>query len=150
MRYAEKGEAKIVTDLKMRSKASNGYSQEFMDACREELSVSEHDIESLEIWVAVKGDEIAGMLDIRLDNSRCVLEALFIDPAIKGGGIGRKLFEKCEERCREEGVRFIEVDSDPEAQAFYEKMGMIKTGEIPSGSIAGRFLPRLEKQLNGD
>ena len=88
------------------------------------------------------------MLDVRIENDRGILEALFVDPEIKGAGIGRKLFEKCEQRCREQGAKVIDVDSDPEAQTFYEKMGMVKTGEIPSGSIAGRFLPRLEKQLS--
>lgn len=147
IRYAQKGEAQTITELKMISKQSNGYSQEFMDACRAELTVSETDIDEFEIWVAARNNQIVGMLDIRFENDRGILEALFIDPNIKGAGIGRLLFEKCAQRCREEGVRVIEVDSDPEAQAFYEKMGMIKTGEIPSGSIAGRFLPRLEKTL---
>ena len=147
IRYAGKGEAGTITDLKMRSKASNGYTQKFMDACREELTVSEKDIHDFEIWVALQAGAIVGMLDIRFNNERGVLEALFVDPEIKGGGIGRRLFEKCEQRCREEGVTVIDVDSDPEAQAFYERMGMVKTGDIPSGSIAGRFLPRLEKSL---
>ncbi|NNC38099.1 MAG: GNAT family N-acetyltransferase [Acidimicrobiales bacterium] len=147
IRYVQKGEAKAITNLKMRSKASNGYSPEFMDACRDELSVSEGDFETLEIWVAERDHAIVGMLDIRFEDARCILEALFIDPEIKSAGIGRLMFEKCEQRCREAGASLIEVDSDPEAQAFYEKMGMIKTGEIPSGSIAGRFLPRLEKHL---
>jgi len=148
IRYARKGEAQAITDLKMTSKASNGYSQEFMDACRAELTVTEQDIDVYEIWIAERLEKIVGMLDVRFENNRGVLEALFIDPNIKGAGIGRKLFEKCEQRCREERVSVIDVDSDPEAQAFYEKMGMVKTCEIPSGSIAGRFLPRLEKDLS--
>lgn len=147
IRIARQSEAKTISDLKMRSKASNGYSEKFMEACRDELAVSEGDLQQFEIWVAEQGHSIVGMLDIRFDEQKCTLEALFIDPEIKGAGIGRLLFDKCEQRCREEHAVVIEVDSDPEAQAFYEKMGMVKTGEIPSGSIAGRFLPRLEKGL---
>jgi N-acetylglutamate synthase-like GNAT family acetyltransferase len=147
IRRAFAGEARIITDLKMRSKASNGYTHEFMEACREELSVSEQDFKTLEIWVAERDHVIVGMLDIRFEDDRCVLEALFVVPEVKGGGIGRALFKKCEARCREEGASIMDVDSDPEAQPFYEKMGMVKTGVVPSGSIAGRFLPRLEKPL---
>lgn len=148
IRRAREGEAKAITDLKIISKASNGYSQEFMIACRDELSVSENDLISLEIWIVEQRAAIVGMLDIRFMDDRCTLEALFVDPEIKGGGIGRALFETCEARCREQGALVIDVDSDPEAQTFYEKMGMRKIGEVPSGSIAERFLPRMEKRLS--
>ncbi len=143
IRYAQKGEAVAITDLKMISKASNGYTQAFMDACRDELTVTESDIENFEIWVAIDKSKIVGMLDIQFGQQPGILEALFVDPDAKGLGIGRLLFEKCLSRAKALGVDEFVLDSDPEAQAFYEKMGMQKTGEVPSGSIAGRFLPRM-------
>ena len=41
----------------------------------------------------------------------------------------------------------LEVDSDPHAEGFYCAMGMRRTGQALSGSIAGRMLPHLVKDL---
>ena len=41
----------------------------------------------------------------------------------------------------------LEVDSDPHAEGFYRAMGMRRTGQASSGSIAGRMLPHLTKEL---
>jgi hypothetical protein len=35
------------------------------------------------------------------------------------------------------------IDADPGAVPFYERMGAVPAGLVPSGSIPGRFLPRL-------
>ena len=40
LRRAVAGDANALSDLSFRSKASNGYDADFMDACREELAVT--------------------------------------------------------------------------------------------------------------
>ena len=45
------------------------------------------------------------------------------------------------------GVTRLEVDSDPNADGFYRAMRMGRTGRASSGSIAGRMLPDLVKDL---
>jgi hypothetical protein len=42
------------------------------------------------------------------------------------------------------------VDADPYAAAFYRRCGAIDVGLVPSGSIPGRFLPRLRFLLEPD
>ncbi len=41
------------------------------------------------------------------------------------------------------GLSAIDIDADPGAVGFYERMGGRRVGEAPSGSIPGRMLPAL-------
>ena len=43
--------------------------------------------------------------------------------------------------------RAMTVQSDPHAEGFYRAMGMERVGEVPSGSIPGRVLPKLRITL---
>ena len=52
LRRARPGEAAELTALILASKRSNGYDDAFMAACADELSVSEDDILTNQIWVA--------------------------------------------------------------------------------------------------
>ena len=51
IRMAKAGEAALLSDLAFRSKAYWGYSDAFMEACREELSVSPDDLARRPTWV---------------------------------------------------------------------------------------------------
>lgn len=59
IRRARPDEADALTDLSMRSKRSNGYDDAFMEACREELTVTPKRLAEGEYWVAV-ADDICG------------------------------------------------------------------------------------------
>ena len=41
------------------------------------------------------------------------------------------------------GAAALEIDADPHAAGFYERMGAVRIGETPSSLIPGRSLPRL-------
>ena len=72
---------------------------------------------------------------------------IFVAPATLRGGLGRRLWAHLEDAARAPGVRRLEVDSDPHAEGFYTAMGMRRIGEAPSGSIPGRMLPHLVKEI---
>jgi GNAT superfamily N-acetyltransferase len=72
---------------------------------------------------------------------------MFVAPGTLRAGLGRRLWAHLEDTARAAGARRLEVDSDPHAEGFYRAMGMHPAGEAPSGSIAGRLLPRLAKEL---
>nr|WP_211354784.1 hypothetical protein [Stackebrandtia albiflava] len=38
-------------------------------------------------------------------------------------------------------------DADPGAEPFYRRMGAVRIGEAPSGSVPGRVLPRMTVRL---
>ncbi|MES0882485.1 GNAT family N-acetyltransferase [Roseibium sp. SCP14] len=149
-RLADKDE---LTDLCMRSKQSNGYEEAFMEACVEELRVRDSWIENDDFWVAEATDgQLIGCirLSMALASAEGELEVCFVDPDWQGQSIGRKLFDELFAKAKSSGLRKIGVDSDPEAEPFYARMGFQTIGRSPSGSIPGRTLPRMELVLNNE
>ncbi|MEX2632086.1 MAG: GNAT family N-acetyltransferase [Tistlia sp.] len=74
---------------------------------------------------------------------------LFVEPGLLRAGVGRALFAAMEEEAGRRGAARIAAGADPGAEGFYRRVGMVRVGEEPSGSIPGRLLPRLEKPLRG-
>ncbi len=147
LRRAEGADADALSDLSFRSKASNGYDAGFMDACRDELRVTPETIAGGEVWLWQADGKPVGFFDIRVENDTLEVYALYVDPDVKRVGIGRTLWLALEERAVVMAARAIELDADPFAVEFYKAMGCEIVGEAPSGSIAGRMLPRMRKWL---
>ena len=147
LRRAVSTDADTLSDLSFRSKASNGYDADFMDACRDELAVTAQTIAEGEIWVAEKNGKTVGFFDIRLEMQALEVYSLYVAPDAKRSGVGRTLWAALEERAVAMSARAIELDADPTAVSFYEAMGCRVIGEAPSGSIPGRMLPRMRKWL---
>ncbi len=147
IRRARPDEAAVLTDLTLRSKRSNGYDDAFMEACREELTVTAARLEEGEYWVAV-ADIIRGCACIldRGDGSGEV-HAFFIDPDFQRQGVGRALWQKLVERAAARDIGILRLDADPAAVPFYRALGFVEIGKAPSGSIEGRTLPRMEIRL---
>jgi hypothetical protein len=45
------------------------------------------------------------------------------------------------------GAHRMAIEADPDAAPFYRRMGAKDSGFAPSGSIPGRMLPKLIKEL---
>ncbi|WEX09251.1 GNAT family N-acetyltransferase [Chelativorans sp. AA-79] len=138
-------EGPALTALCLRSKASHGYDQTFMEACRKELTV---DPSRPDIAVAEIDGLRVGMAEISVAGDEAELEKIFVEPACYEKGAGRMLFDWARTEAAKRGARVLTFDADPGAVAFYEKMGALIIGRSPSGSIPGRMLPRLRLRLN--
>ena len=144
VRAATQSEAAEMSSLAMRSKAHWAYSDEFLEACREELRYSEAQIDSTiyEFWVCENEGKIAGFYALALLNpEEAELEALFVEPDMIGVGIGRALIEHAKKKSAELGTKQLIIQSGPNATKFYEAAGGVRTGQRESGSIPGRLLP---------
>lgn len=137
----------VLSELSYRSKASNGYDANFMDACRDELAVTPEKIAEGELWISEADSKSVGFFDIRLEKDTLEVYALYVDADLKRTGIGRKLWAAMEERAIAMAAEAIELDADPSAVDFYKAMGCGVIGQSPSGSIPGRMLPRMRKWL---
>lgn len=136
-----------MTVLAFRSKASNGYDAAFMEACRAEITCCIDDDPRLRTWLAESAEgRVLGFFQLRLDGTMAEIRAIFVEPRAKRSGIGRQLWAKLETEAASLGATAIGADADPVAVPFYLAMGMAVVGQVPSGSIPGRFLPRLLKQ----
>jgi N-acetylglutamate synthase-like GNAT family acetyltransferase len=147
IRRAEAAEATALTDLALISKAAWGYDAAFMAACRAELTVRQESISRDPTYLVEAEGRILGFYQLGLDDAVAEIRMMFVAPGALRSGLGRRLWAHLEETARTAGVRRLEVDSDPHAEAFYRAMGMRRVGEAPSGSIPGRMLPHLAKEL---
>ena len=137
-------EAAEISSLAMRSKAHWGYSDEFMSACRAELTYSDAQIDSddYEFYVCEAEGRITGFYALELLGSiDAELEALFVEPASIGQGFGRILIEHAKARAAALGIKQLIIQGDPNAESFYEAAGGVSVGQRESASIPGRFLP---------
>ena len=133
--------------LNIRSKAYWGYDAEFMDACRDELTVTARDVANSAAVVVEIENQISGMAQVGPLGEDADLLKLFIDPPHMGTGLGRHLFNWCVSAAREDSKSRLLIEADPQAAPFYEHMGARIIGTTPSGSIPGRSLPLLEYSL---
>ncbi len=122
LRPARPEEAGEVSALALRSKGHWGYSSEFLDACGAELTYAEADLRtgSCGPCSSTQG---------------------------AGTGLGGLLLRDALTWASERGFTSLVLDADPGAEGFYAHSGARRVGEVASGSIPGRLLPRMEFTL---
>jgi GNAT superfamily N-acetyltransferase len=76
-----------------------------------------------------------------MDGGIIDLDKLFVDPPAIGHGVGARLFRRAAQAARHDGARTLTILSDPNAAAFYERMGARFLRLAPSDAIPGRQLP---------
>lgn len=86
------------------------------------------------VLVAQDDGEIVGVLrgGRKDERQRVVLQSLFVKGTHHRRGIGRKLVERFEQVCQQQGETVIRVASTPYAVPFYQAMGYKKTTGIRS------------------
>ncbi len=147
VRPAAASECQPLSALAFRSKAHWGYSRTFMAACLDELTVTPARLRGGICRVAV--DQVDSPLGFYLlapasASGIADLDLMFVDPPAIGRGVGGLLLRDAVAAARRAGYRAIDIVADPNAAAFYERMGARRHGECESESIPGRTLPRYE------
>ena len=140
-------ELPALSELCMRSKAVWGYDADFMAACLKELTFVPGDLVSSRIAVAARGESVLGVAQVRMVGRDADLQKLFVEPSALRGGVGKALFDWAIEAAREMGASRMIIEADPDAAPFYRSLGARDVGFAPSGSIAGRMLPKLTLDL---
>ena len=147
MRHAVPEEATKLSDLAIRSKAYWGYSDEFIEACRPELTIAPEQFQDtgFACFVAVDGDSILGFYSLdAVSGTKYELDALFVEPNQIGRGIGRMLVNHAIGVLSRKGAETLVIQGDPHATDFYLAIGAHETGKRESESIPGRYLPLFE------
>lgn len=146
-RHARSEESEMLTELALRSKAHWGYSDEFIEACRDELTIHADQIARGRVTVAVLNQVVIGTFTLGGDPPEGEVENFFVEPSSIGFGVGGVLFAAMRAAAVASGFTRLRIESDPNALGFYEHQGAVQVGEAPSGSIPGRVLPLLELDL---
>ncbi|MEJ8474739.1 GNAT family N-acetyltransferase [Roseibium algae] len=151
VRRAVAGEAEAMTDLCLRSKQSNGYDDDFMALCVDELSVTSERV-SKEFFIVAEHDSSAlagcASLAVKAGREGGEVKTFFVDPEWKRQGVGSLLWAEVVAQALSMKLEKLYLDADPSAVPFYQNLGFQTVGESPSGSIPGRVIPHMI--LTGD
>lgn len=145
---AKPEQADTLTQIALAAKRHWGYPERWMEIWKPQLTFSPEYFVENESWIAKDQDTPIAFYTLLEKDGRAWLENLWISPEWIGKGIGKMLFLDAQERCRQRGYKWLQLEADPNAVGFYEKMGMKKIGERAS-EIEGqpRILPVMEIQL---
>lgn len=151
IRRARPEEAAALSDLAMRSKAVWGYDAAFLELCRPALTVSPDAVRTRPVYLAeTAGGVPAGFYALApLSRRLADLTLMFVAPEHIGQGHGRRLWRHMAATARDNGYREVELTSDPNAAAFYARMGARRDGWAASESIPGRRLPVFRFAVTG-
>jgi len=137
----------ILTEITKKSKAYWGYSEEQILKWNNNLTISAAYIETNCVFTLVNGNKIIGYYSyIIKEEKNVILDNLFILPEYIGKGFGKYLMTDFLDRMKKEKFEKITLDSEPNAENFYQKFGFKKIGEFET-SIKNRFMPIMEMSL---
>ena len=148
IRRAYPAEADVLSALALRSKAHWGYDADFLAACRDDLTLSPDDIANSKVYVIDGADGPSGYYRLVLqDDGVAELDALFVEPAAMGQGVGRRLWRHAVATAGNLGCSEMIWQSDPQAEGFYLAMGAQREGASESTVMPGRMLPLMRCRL---
>lgn len=147
VRNAKEEEAEHLSNLALRSKAIWGYSQEFIEACRPHIYVDSSYIQNWPVRVLELENQIIGFYSLKTIGEEPRLDNLWIEPEHIQSGFGRILFRDSVLVANKLGWEFFRLAGEPDAVAFYEKMGAVLIGEVQSRLRQDLFLPHMQMNL---
>ena len=117
-----------------------------MEAWAADLTIRPEDTAAMRVRVAEDANGVLGFYGLMGSGPRVHLEHLWIDPEHMGKGIGRSLIGDALVEAARLGAYVIAIESDPNAEPFYQRMGAIRVGEVPAPMVGApnRALPLLE------
>jgi GrpB-like predicted nucleotidyltransferase (UPF0157 family)/N-acetylglutamate synthase-like GNAT family acetyltransferase len=119
------------------------YDDNFLAACRAELTVEPADVQRLRVTVAEESGEVVGFYALGGGPPEGELSFLFVEQDRIGTGIGTLLWQDCLATAARIGLSRIRIESDPFAEGFYAAVGATRVGDVQSQSIPDRRLPLL-------
>jgi ribosomal protein S18 acetylase RimI-like enzyme len=126
---AKPDDAPLLTEIAFASKRHWGYPERWMANWASVLTIEPRLIAEQETHTAsIEGEVVVGFYSLRAGLGRSSLEHLWVVPNSMGRGVGRALFEHAVDRARELGHRVLEIESDPNAAGFYQRMGARRVG----------------------
>ncbi|MGL4649762.1 MAG: GNAT family N-acetyltransferase [Caldilineaceae bacterium] len=145
---ASASHAARLTQIAHAAKSYWGYPAHWIELWRNQLTISPAFIEANEVWAAVADDAVQGFYALTGVPPQMTLDHMWVMPASIGQGIGAALYGHALGRAAALGGRCLEIEADPNAEPFYQRMGAVTVGEV-SYMIDGlrRALPLMEVTL---
>ena len=120
---AKPEDAAALTTIAFAAKRHWGYPERWMEHWRSVLTISPGFIGSHETYIAVINDQIVGFYALGRPETALDLLHLWVSPDWMGQGAGRFLFLHALERTEILCFSELKIESDPNAEAFYLRLG---------------------------
>ena len=148
VRRATQGDAEALTRISLTAKRYWDYPEPWIERWRESLTITPDFVRCNEVYAAVVGGVMVGFYALVGEGRELDLEHLWVTPEHIGTGVGRLLFDHAVRRAASLGAETVRIESDPNAEGFYRRMGAVRAGEI-SYPIDGqkRTLPLLVAEV---
>jgi len=143
-------DAATLTPIAFDAKRHWGYPESWIESWRELLTIRPEFIASHETYSAIIESQTVGFYGLRCDGGKLQLAHLWVLTAAMRRGVGRALFAHALEQARALGFQSLEIESDPNAEGFYQRMGARRTGATTT-EVEGqrRELPVLSYEFPG-
>lgn len=142
IRSAKVQDCHLLSNLAYKSKAYWGYTEDFLQQCKDDITVTKEYIEENSVYVLERDNKIIAFYSFTIYEMK--LDALFIDPDYIGKGFGRILWDHLLNKAIDLGISEFTLDSEPNAEGFYLKMGAKNIGSTPSTVFPNRHLPLMK------
>jgi GNAT superfamily N-acetyltransferase len=145
---AQPEDAEALTEIAHAAKRHWGYPERWIESWRDTLTIRAEFVAANVAWLAMEDSRAVGFYVVTSEEDGLHLDHLWIVPSAMGRGIGRALFEHAVEQARGLGSHALKIESDPNAEGFYKRMGARRVGEAVT-EIEGqrRQLPLLVYEL---
>jgi GNAT superfamily N-acetyltransferase len=125
---AKPEDAATLTAIAFAAKRHWGYPERWIESWRDLLTVSPAFVASHETYTAIADGRTVGFYALGRDGNRVDLVHLWVLPEAMGRGVGRSLFFHALERTKALGFRELAIESDPNAEGFYRRLGAHRVG----------------------
>lgn len=141
---AKPADAEALTKIAFAAKRHWDYHESWIASWTPQLTITPEYMAANKVFVAVDEDRPVGFYSLVLSSIPADLDHLWIEPRFIGTGLGRQLFEHAVHTARQAGAKSFTIESDPNAEGFYRKMGAVPHGQTVT-EIEGqeRVLPIL-------
>ncbi len=149
IRLAKPEEAESLSQIAFAAKGHWNYPPHWMELWRPQLTFTPEYVEQNENWVAEEGGIPIAFYTLQEKDGNAWLDNLFVLPTYIGKGLGKQLFLHAIELARGRGYKILQLEAEPKAIGFYEKMGMQRIREHQY-ELDGqpRILPLMELLLS--
>ncbi len=128
---ATRDNAVRLTQIAHSAKSFWGYPSRWIELWRDQLTISGAYIDRHDVFAARDDDGVLlGFYALSGDGERLSLDHMWVQPSSFGAGVGRALFDHAVDRARQLGAAALEIESDPHAEGFYQRMGAETIGEV--------------------
>ena len=124
---AQPEDAAVLTQIAFAAKRHWGYPERWIESWRHILTVTPALIAANPTFAATEDVRVLGFSSLTME-PRPDLTHLWVLPDAMGRGLGRALFERIVEQAKAIGLAAFEIESDPNAEAFYLHMGAKRVG----------------------